>query len=77
MRPTTCHFRTWYAKNNPTISRLIHFTDGKVGTIERLKVAQMFSKDFGVATECGFGRRDPHTILELLHLHAEIADLAI
>jgi hypothetical protein len=32
--------------------------------------------DFGVGTECGFGRRDPKTILALLQLHAEIAALA-
>lgn len=53
---------------------LIHFTDGKAGTIDRLKVAQKFAADFGVATECGFGRRDPQTIKQLLHLHKEIAD---
>jgi hypothetical protein len=53
---------------------LIHLTDGKAGTVERLKVAQRFAKVFGVATECGFGRRDPKTIMELLYLHAEIAD---
>jgi hypothetical protein len=31
--------------------------------------------DFGIGTECGFGRRDPATILPLLQLHAEIAAL--
>ena len=30
--------------------------------------------DFSIATECGFGRRDPRTIPELLHIHAEVAD---
>ena len=29
--------------------------------------------DFSIATECGFGRRDPKTIPELLRIHAEIA----
>jgi hypothetical protein len=27
-----------------------------------------------IATECGFGRRDPCTISELLRIHAEVAD---
>jgi hypothetical protein len=31
--------------------------------------------DFGIATECGFGRRDPATIPALLRLHAEVAAL--
>jgi len=26
-------------------------------------------------SECGFGRRDPATIAELLRIHAEVADL--
>jgi hypothetical protein len=29
----------------------------------------------GIATKCGFGRRDPRTIPELLRVHAEAADL--
>ena len=28
---------------------------------------------YGVATECGFGRRDPETIPDLLKIHAEVA----
>jgi hypothetical protein len=31
---------------------------------------------FSIATECGFGRRDPDTIPELLRIHAAIADLS-
>ena len=33
------------------------------------------SQDFSIATECGFGRREPETIPELLRIHAAIADL--
>ena len=29
--------------------------------------------EFSIATECGFGRRDPATIPELLRIHAEVA----
>jgi len=30
--------------------------------------------DFGIGTECGFGRRDASTIPDLLRTHAEVAD---
>lgn len=56
---------------------LIHFTDGILGTSRRIDAARKFVTEFGVATECGFGRRSPDTILPLLHLHAQIADLHI
>ena len=55
---------------------LVHFTDGIEGTSRRIATAEKFVKDFGIATECGFGRRDPATIPELLKLHAEVADSA-
>lgn len=52
---------------------LIHFTDGAAGTRRRLATAERHAKAFSIATECGFGRRDPRTIPDLLRLHAEIA----
>src|SRR5262249_5404239 len=52
---------------------LVHFTDGAVGTRKRLATAERHAKAFSIATECGFGRRDPKTIPELLRIHAEIA----
>jgi hypothetical protein len=54
---------------------LVHYTDGIEGTKKRLASARKFAPHFSVATECGFGRRDPHTIPELLRIHAEIAGL--
>jgi hypothetical protein len=54
---------------------LIHYTDGIDGTKKRLAAAKKFAADFSVATECGFGRRDPRTIPELLRIHAAVADL--
>jgi hypothetical protein len=54
---------------------LVHHTDGLAGTKARLATAQKFVPNFSVATECGFGRRDPATIPDLLRIHAEIADL--
>jgi hypothetical protein len=52
---------------------LVHYTDGVAGTKRRLATARKFVKDFSIATECGFGRRKPETIPELLRIHAEVA----
>jgi hypothetical protein len=54
---------------------LVHYTDGVEGTKKRIATAQKFFPDFSLATECGFGRRDPRTIPELLRIHAEVAEL--
>jgi hypothetical protein len=51
---------------------LVHYTDGVLGTRRRMAAAERHAADFSVATECGFGRRDPNTIPELLRIHAEI-----
>ena len=52
---------------------LVHYTDGVAGTRKRLATAERHMQAFSIATECGFGRRDPSTIPELLRIHAEIA----
>jgi hypothetical protein len=54
---------------------LIHYTDGVEGTARRLAVAKKYLKDFMVSTECGFGRRSPETVPELLRIHATVADM--
>jgi hypothetical protein len=54
---------------------LVHHTDGVEGTRRRLATARKYVADFSVATECGFGRRDPRTIPELLRIHAQVAEL--
>lgn len=54
---------------------LVHFTDGVDGARRRIDAAQKYVRDFGIATECGFGRRDPTTIPSLLRLHVAVADL--
>ena len=55
---------------------LIHYTDGIEGTRRRLEVAGRYADGFGVASECGFGRRSPETIHSLLDIHRAVADLA-
>jgi len=54
---------------------LIHFADGVEGAARRIGAARTHLARFGVATECGFGRRPPGTIAALLALHAQVADL--
>ena len=54
---------------------LVHHTDGVEGTRRRLATASRHASGFSIATECGFGRRDPTTIPELLRIHAAVADL--
>jgi hypothetical protein len=54
---------------------LVHFTDGVDGTARRMAAARKYVRDFAVGTECGFGRRDPATIPELLRIHAAASAL--
>ena len=54
---------------------LVHLTDGIEGTRRRMAVADKFAKDYAIGTECGFGRREPSTILPLLQVHAQAAGL--
>jgi hypothetical protein len=58
---------------------LIHYRDGVEGARRRIATAQRVVERFGVATECGMGRRPPerggttNTFQELLALHAAVA----
>lgn len=52
---------------------LVHYTDGVAGTQQRIQAAQQVITDFGVATECGLGRRPAETIPDLVQIHAAVA----
>lgn len=54
---------------------LIHATDGIEGAKRRISAAECTLQKFGVATECGFGRRPAETVPQLLALHRQVADL--
>ena len=56
---------------------LVHHSDGMDGNRRRMAAAARAVSEFGIATECGFGRRPPETITELLELHTQIVDDAI
>ena len=53
---------------------LVHYTDGVEGARKRIAAAQRFVPTFGVATECGFGRRPPETVASLMEIHRNVAD---
>jgi hypothetical protein len=52
---------------------LVHLTDGVEGTIRRIETACRHFHSFGLATECGLGRRPSNTIAPLLDIHAALA----
>jgi hypothetical protein len=52
---------------------LVHMRDGLEGGRRRLAAARRVLDRFGIATECGFGRRPSWTIGALLKLHAELS----
>ena len=52
---------------------LVHYTDGVEGTRRRLESASTAYSDFGIATECGMGRRVGQDIPALLRIHAAAA----
>ena len=45
------------------------------GTKTRIEVAKKYKTAFGISTECGFGRRLPETIPQLLEVHKQAAGL--
>jgi hypothetical protein len=51
---------------------LVHRTDGVAGSRNRMSMADRYADGYSIATECGFGRRDPGTIHELLKIHREL-----
>ena len=58
---------------------LVHFRDGVEGTRSRVDTARRHVSGFGVATECGMGRRPPERggtqdgLQTLLRTHAEVS----
>ncbi len=52
---------------------LIHDADGVEGTRRRMATASKYVADYGIATECGFGRRPAQTVAPLLDLHVTLA----
>ncbi|MGH8595491.1 MAG: hypothetical protein ACREXT_02390, partial [Gammaproteobacteria bacterium] len=53
---------------------LVHHTDGLLGTRARIAAATSVIPKFGIAAECGMGRRDPNTIRDFLKLHVAASE---
>ncbi|HEY4024894.1 MAG TPA: class I SAM-dependent methyltransferase [Candidatus Dormibacteraeota bacterium] len=52
---------------------LIHLTDGVDGARRRIEAASRVVPRFGVATECGWGRRAPSAVGELIEIHRQVS----
>jgi hypothetical protein len=52
---------------------LVHLADGLEGGKRRIAAAQKIVDKFGIATECGLGRRARQQIPQIIALHAELA----
>jgi hypothetical protein len=53
---------------------LIQLHDGTEGSLTRARAARRHLSRFGVATECGLGRRGRDTLDEVLRIHREVAE---
>ncbi len=52
---------------------LVHASDGVDGTLQRIGAASLYASSFGVATECGCGRRAPEVLQELMTIHRAVS----
>ena len=52
---------------------LLHPSDGVVGARSRIVAAQRFVHDFGVATDCGWGRHRSQDVETLIELHRSVS----
>ncbi len=72
------YFQPLKALKRPSTTKLIlglvHYTDGVEGGRKRMHAADRYITDYDIATECGFGRRDPATIPDLLRIHRELCE---
>jgi hypothetical protein len=80
-RADEAYFAPLEALSLPDATRLVlglvHLTDGVEGAARRMAAAARFRPDFDIATECGFGRRDPATVPQLLRIHRALCDLEV
>ena len=53
---------------------LVHYADGVEGARRRMAAATEVVADYGIATECGLGRRTAETVAPLLRLHRDAGE---
>ena len=56
---------------------LVHLGDGVAGATRRMTAAGRFVKGYGIAAECGLGRRPAETSPAVLALHRDVATLNV
>ena len=61
------------AKNTELYLGLVHDSETVAENRVRMEMAAKYVSTFGIATECGLGRREPEKIPELLALHVKLA----
>ena len=61
------------AKDTKLFLGLVHQSDGEEGSKKRISAAKEFYPEFGIATECGFGRRPSDTVPPLMELHTRLS----
>jgi hypothetical protein len=54
---------------------LVHLADGVEGATRRMRAADKYVHGYGVASECGLGRKHPTAIIPILDLHRQVATL--
>ena len=54
---------------------LIHGSQNIQQNIERIEAARVYLSKFGIATECGLGRRDVSEMPALMKLQAKLANI--
>ena len=67
----------WELKVNDdtqVILGLVHESQTYEKNIKRMNVARNFLSEFGIATECGLGRCDAHSMPGLMNLHNRLAE---
>lgn len=52
---------------------LVHDGDGMAGNRARIEVASRYRADFGIGSECGWGRHSAGKAIEIMELHAKLA----
>ncbi len=67
--------RDWPSAAGKLYLGLVHHTDGVEGSAARLATAKRHIDGFGIATECGFGRRPQDTMPALMNIHRALADM--
>ncbi len=76
-RTDTCYYnplrKLTVSNETQIILGLVHDGQTDEKNINRINIAQKFLPEFGIATECGLGRREAHTIPDLLALHNRLA----